>query len=226
MRDPFWLSRAEVRELDRRAIHDFGVPSIVLMENAGRGAAELFARLNPNAEPVLILCGRGNNGGDGFVVARHLERLGIATEMILFADLPDQLSPDCRVNYEIALKAGLPIHPVTKAAECLIAGEWVIDALFGSGLDRPLGEPFQKVIELVAEIGNPVFAIDLPSGLDCDTGEPLGPTMRANYTATFVGWKKGFLNRNSRTWTGEIHVVDIGAPKILVDEYRHLPSAE
>lgn len=223
MRNPFWLSREEVRELDRRAIQEFGVPSIVLMENAGRGAAELFARLNPNSEPVLILCGRGNNGGDGFVIARHLERFGIEAEIVLFADSPDQLSPDCRVNYEISKKAGLPIQSSTKTAGCLVKNNWVIDSMFGSGLDRPLSGEFPSLIELMGQIGNRIFAIDLPSGLDCDSGEPLGPTVRASHTLTFVGLKKGFLNPNSRQWTGEVHVVDIGAPKVLVDEYRRLP---
>src|SRR3954453_11036958 len=93
----FHLSRAAVRELDRRAVHEYGVPGVVLMENAGRGAAELLARLNPEGQRVLILCGPGNNGGDGFVMARHLQNRGLDVDVWLFGE-PDRLSPDARVN--------------------------------------------------------------------------------------------------------------------------------
>jgi NAD(P)H-hydrate epimerase len=96
-----------------------------------------------------------------------------------------------------------------------------VDALFGTGLSRPLETPYADFIERGINItGCPVLAVDIPSGLDCDTGEPLGPTVKATHTATFVAHKKGFLNPASRPWTGEVHVIDIGAPRVLVDEYR------
>jgi NAD(P)H-hydrate epimerase len=97
---------------------------------------------------------------------------------------------------------------------------WVVDAFFGTGLSRPLGEPYAGLIAELAGYKCPVLAVDLPSGLDCDTGEPLGPTVRAAHTATFVAPKRGFLNPASRAWTGEVHVIDIGAPRRLIDEYR------
>jgi NAD(P)H-hydrate epimerase len=97
---------------------------------------------------------------------------------------------------------------------------WIVDALFGTGLSRPLKSPFEDVIALVNASTNPVFAVDIPSGLDCDRGEPLGPTIRARHTATFVAQKRGFLNPASQEWTGTVHVLDIGAPRHLVDEYR------
>jgi NAD(P)H-hydrate epimerase len=100
----------------------------------------------------------------------------------------------------------------------------VVDALFGTGLSRPLGPPFAEVVEAVNASTNPVLAVDLPSGLDCDTGEPLGPTVRAAHTATFVAPKRGFLNPRSAAWTGEVHVIDIGAPRRLVDDYRPRPG--
>src|SRR6187397_2141072 len=101
---PFALSRDEVRELDRRAMQEYGVPGVVLMENAGRGAAELFLRLNPERPPVLILCGPGNNGGDGFVMARHLQNAGVEVDVLLFGSV-DQLSPDAKVNGQIWQKS-------------------------------------------------------------------------------------------------------------------------
>ena len=100
-----------------------------------------------------------------------------------------------------------------------------MDALFGTGLTRPLGPPYDELVAQVNASGNPVLAVDLPSGLDCDSGEPLGPTIRASHTATFVAPKKGFLNPRSRNWTGEVHVIGIGAPRKLVDEFRVLRTA-
>ena len=96
----------------------------------------------------------------------------------------------------------------------------IVDALFGTGLCRPLGSPYDDVVAQVNSSQKPVLAVDIPSGLDCDTGEPLGPTIRATHTATFVAPKRGFLNPTAREWTGEVHVIDIGAPLVLVEEYR------
>jgi NAD(P)H-hydrate epimerase len=251
----FWLSRDEVRELDRRAINDFGVPGIVLMENAGRGCAELLMKLNPEQKPVVILCGPGNNGGDGFVIARHLDNNGWKVRLhavispaqtvqtagsqritpgFLFAGLP----PDAYTNYMIVSRCGpmpfsLSWRPLAASENRFLQNDfsdelikrdcWIIDALFGTGLSRALGSPFDELVSIVNASPNPVLAVDIPSGLDCDRGEPLGPTIRATHTATFVAHKRGFLNPESRKWTGEIHVVDIGAPRVLVDEYRQRP---
>jgi NAD(P)H-hydrate epimerase len=223
---PLSLSRDQVRELDRRAIQEYGLPGIVLMENAGRGAAELLVSLNPERQRVLILCGPGNNGGDGFVMARHLQNSGLNVDVLLFGSI-DRLSPDAKVNGLVWQKSG-PLWTVAATAPLdtdirrIIDGApgWIVDALFGTGLTRPLSSPFDEVIAAVNARGRPVFAVDLPSGLDCDTGEPLGPTIKATHTATFVASKKGFANPTARPWLGEVHVLDIGAPKKLVDEYR------
>jgi NAD(P)H-hydrate epimerase len=228
---PFTLSREQVRELDRRAAEGFGIPGIVLMENAGRGCAELLMRLNPTKQPVVILCGPGNNGGDGFVIARHLDNQGwpVDVQTVAKNGNPDQPG-DADVNFDILFTSGIPFtqfHPdhFTQPQLDVIAKRtkrpgWIVDALFGTGLTRPLGSPYADLVALVNASGNPVLAVDLPSGLDCDTGEPLGPTVRATHTATFVAPKKGFLNSKSKEWTGEVHVIDIGAPRILVDQYR------
>jgi len=246
----FWLSRDEVRGLDRRAIEGFGVPGIVLMENAGRGCAELLMRLNPDRKPTAILCGPGNNGGDGFVIARHLDNHGWPVEIVAVEaprrDAPppgprtvrvgwdfEGLPPDARLNFEIVRMSRLDLLPLSanimhptaqnslsdrlRSRDC-----WIIDALFGTGLTRPLSTPYSELVAQANASGNPVLAVDIPSGLDCDTGEPLGPTVRATHTATFVAHKKGFLNPKAHDWTGEVHVIDIGAPRKLIDEYRQL----
>jgi NAD(P)H-hydrate epimerase len=210
----FYLSREQVRELDRRAVAGYGVPGVVLMENAGRGCAELLMQLNPAREPTAILCGPGNNGGDGFVLARHLDNRGWPVEIFL---VEGYLPADAEINFEIVTKTGLPVRSI---ADWRPAAGWVVDALFGTGLSRGLGKPLDAVVAAINASGLPVFAVDIPSGLDCDTGEPLGPTVRAAHTATFVAEKLGFRNPASRAWTGEVHVIDIGAPRKLVDDYR------
>jgi NAD(P)H-hydrate epimerase len=227
--DAFWLSRDEVREFDRRTIEGFGVPGVVLMENAGRGCAELLMRLNPDRRPVAILCGPGNNGGDGFVIARHLDAHGWPVTVQVFAR-HNRTAGDADINFDILDASGIAFdqyrpdqftdaHKNLVRRRVLMGEGWIVDALFGTGLARPLAEPFDWLVEQVNASGKPVFAVDIPSGLDCDSGEPLGPTIRAHHTATFVALKKGFLNPASRQWTGEIHVVDIGAPRVLVEEY-------
>ncbi len=233
----FTLTRAEVRELDRRAIEGFGVPGLVLMENAGRGCAELLMRLNPDRKPAVILCGPGNNGGDGFVIARHLDNAGWPVTVKLLAKQGVDLSGDAQVNAGIAFNSKIEFSQTDpddfRDPLCwdwfleydFKPARWVVDALFGTGLSRPLGAPFDQLAAIVNNSGKPVLAVDIPSGLDCDTGEPLGPCVRATHTATFVALKRGFLNPHSKVWTGEVHVIDIGAPRVLVEEYRQRVEA-
>jgi NAD(P)H-hydrate epimerase len=214
------LSRDEARELDRRAIEGFGVPSLVLMENAGRGTAELLLRLGIHGR-MTVCCGQGNNGGDGFVIARHLDNHGVPVKVLLFGR-PDGLSHDAGVNYRILERAGLPLHAFADEApegavlrQNLAGAEWVVDALFGTGLRGPVRAPFDRVIAAINDSLARVLAVDVPSGLDCDTGRPLGPTVRARHTATFLALKKGYVNPAARQWLGDVHVVDIGAPRAV-----------
>lgn len=227
----FWLSREEVRSLDQRAIAGYSVPGIVLMENAGRGCAELLMRLNPDKQPTVILCGPGNNGGDGFVIARHLDNHGWPVDVQVIAR-SSQSRNDAEVNFDILFTSGIrythynPEHLSEIQSRFLgkkiCEAGWIVDALFGTGLTRPLAYPYDFTVNAVNASGKPVLAVDIPSGLDCDQGEPLGPTIRARHTATFVAHKKGFLHSDSRDWTGDVHVIDIGAPRNLIDEYRTL----
>ena len=215
-----FLSREEVRAIDRRAIDEFGVPGVVLMENAGRGAAELLISLGING-PVVICCGKGNNGGDGFVVARHLELHGVRVHVVLFAE-PRALTGDAAVNYRIVERSGIlptvyadPSANLDPLRQVLASGDWIVDGLFGTGLTGPVRPPMDRVIEAINAAPAKVFALDIPSGLDCDTGLPLGPTVQARHTATFFAAKKGFAVPDAQPWLGKVHVVDIGAPACL-----------
>jgi NAD(P)H-hydrate epimerase len=216
-----FLSREQVRAIDRRAIEEFSVPGVVLMENAGRGAAEVLRSLGISGR-VVICCGKGNNGGDGFVIARHLDNYQVPVRVLLYGR-PEDLAGDAAVNYQIIAKTGLPLvtypgQPLDdKELRSELAGaDWVVDALFGTGLTGPVRAPFDQVIAAINAGPARVLAVDIPSGLDCDTGQPLGATVRAHHTVTFVGLKKGFGNPAAHPWLGQVHVVDIGAPRRLV----------
>lgn len=217
-----YLTREEVRSLDRRAVEDYGVPSVVLMENAGRGAAEVLLSLGIHGR-VAICCGKGNNGGDGFVIARHLDNHRVSVRVLLFAR-PEDLSGDAAINYHILARTGLPVavHAGTPVAmeavrQELATAEWVVDALFGTGLGGSVRPPFDQVIAAMNDSPARVLAVDIPSGLDCDTGEPLGLAVRADHTVTFVAQKQGFANPAAHAWLGQVHVAGIGAPRLLVD---------
>lgn len=222
------ISRDAVRELDRRAIEEFGVPGIVLMENAGRGAAHLILGLlrGPSGGRVAIVCGPGNNGGDGFVIARHLANAGIGVELLLAAD-PARLAGDAATNYHIVERMRLPIHPLLTDADLaanlarLHDAQVVVDALLGTGFRGAPRPPLDRIIRAINAVPNAtVVAIDLPSGLDCDSGEAADPTVRAAMTITFVAPKLGFGKGDAARYTGKVHVVDIGAPHALLRELQ------
>jgi NAD(P)H-hydrate epimerase len=213
-----FLNRQQVRELDRRAIEEYGVPGVVLMENAGRGAAEVLIALGIHGR-VLVCCGKGNNGGDGFVIARHLANRGVNVHTLLFVP-PAELKGDALVNYRILERGGYPISIAADADSLkleLARSEWIVDALFGTGLAGPVREPFDKAIEAINTRAGRVLAVDIPSGLDCDTGEPLGATVRADHTVTFVAAKTGFAKPVAAQWLGRVHVADIGIPRVLLE---------
>jgi NAD(P)H-hydrate epimerase len=217
------LARDEVRAIDRRAIDEFALPGVVLMENAGRGAAELLIELGIDG-PVIVAAGKGNNGGDGFVIARHLDNHGFEVRMLLFAD-PHELTGDALTNYRVISAAGMPIRNCTAGHESagwqneLRSGSWIVDALLGTGTRGTVREPFATAIEQIDASGVPVLAVDLPSGLDCDTGQPLGPCVRAAHTATFVAPKRGFETPGAAAYTGQVHVIDIGVPRSLLEAF-------
>ena len=216
------LTRDQVRRVDRRAIEHYGFAGLVLMENAGRGTADGICRLGIDG-PVVICCGRGNNAGDGFVIARHLDLRGRAVRVLLWA-LPEQLGGDAAANFRILEKTGVPIevfdrgHDDARLAGFVDGAAWIVDALLGTGARGEPRPPFDAVIDALNAASAPMLAVDLPSGLDCDTGEPSSHTIRAAHTFTFVAAKPGFLVAGAKRFTGEVHVLDIGTPRKLIDE--------
>ena len=222
-----YLTRNQVRELDRRAIEEFGVPGVVLMENAGRSAAEILLSIllplpasgrGAGGEGIVICCGKGNNAGDGFVIARHLDNHGVPVRVLLFAQSAD-LTGDAAINFRIIERAGLPIRiqpAMTELSAIFAKAAWLVDALFGTGLTGAVRPPFDQIIHLMNASGKPILAVDIPSGLDCDSGVPLGPTVRATHTVTFVAEKTGFANSAARDYLGQVHVADIGVPRVLL----------
>lgn len=227
--DQLRLTCAQCRAIDRYAIEELGIPGVVLMENAGRNAADLIhkwlADLAGNRKRpgrIVIICGRGNNGGDGFVVARHLVHRGHEVWIDLVAD-PATLAGDAAVNHSIVEKMGLPIRLLTDTAAISEATQhWrqadvIVDALLGTGFTGTVREPLAQVIREVNALSGPlVVAIDVPSGLDADTGQAAGEAVRAHQTITFLAEKSGYARESARAYTGRITVVDIGAPTSLI----------
>jgi NAD(P)H-hydrate epimerase len=211
-----YLSRAQVREIDRRSIQEYQIPGVVLMENAARAAADLAGRmLSAKNGDALILCGAGNNGGDGLAVARHLHNRGVPVR-ILFASDPAKYKGDALANWQIVQAMKLTAGPLDPRDLARLHAALIIDAIFGTGLTTAPRPPFAEIVQAVAESGADVLAIDLPSGMDCDTGQPLGACIRATQTITFVAQKLGFKQPAAAAYTGPVTVGDIGCPRELI----------
>jgi NAD(P)H-hydrate epimerase len=210
------------RAIDRRAIEQYGMSGLVLMENAGRGCADLLERLGIDGS-IAIVCGKGNNAGDGFVLARHLELRGHSVQVLLGCN-PAELRGDAAVNFAILRQAETPIVGPPQRLDAvwlqqqLNGATWIVDAILGTGTQGAPRPPWNVLIELLNQFSARKLAVDLPSGLNCDTGEPSQPTFRADHTATFVAPKSGFCAPQAQTFLGTVHVLDIGVPKKLVKE--------
>ncbi|MBN1510735.1 MAG: NAD(P)H-hydrate epimerase [Phycisphaerae bacterium] len=219
------LTRDEVRRVDGIAIHELGIPGVVLMENAGRNAADRVADLlrSRSADRVAVFAGPGNNGGDGFVIARHLLNRGIDTRVFLVGDAA-RLTADAGTNHRILRAMGVEVpalhgeEAAHKAAEQIRPKDIVVDALLGTGSRGDVREPLAGVILAINAADKAgVVAVDVPSGLDCDTGRPANATIRADRTVTFVASKTGFAAAGACEYTGEVFVADIGAPPDLIE---------
>jgi NAD(P)H-hydrate epimerase len=212
------ISREQSRRLDRRAVEEFGMTGVMLMENAGRGVADRLCTLGI-AGRVVICCGRGNNGGDGFVVARHLDLRGHDVAVLVFDD-PGRLAGDAALNFNVIRAAGISIDQVEPRELDVRFSQaaWIVDALLGTGAQGEPRPPYDQIVDRINAAGAAVLAVDLPSGLDCDTGQAARHTIRAAHTCTFVAPKPAFLVPGAAAYTGLVHVVDIGAPRKLVDE--------
>jgi len=219
------LTREEMRELDRKAIEEYKIPGIVLMENAGRNVAEeIFKMLDdPQQAKVAILCGKGNNGGDGFVVARHLHNHSISVYVFLIAKISDILKDgDAGTNLQILLNMKIPVKEIldipgiNSILKELNGYNILVDALFGTGLSGDVREPFKTLISGVNNLNKPMVSVDMPSGLDCNTGKILGAAIKATKTVTFAAAKKGFYLGEGPSYTGNVTVTDISIPKDLI----------
>jgi hydroxyethylthiazole kinase-like uncharacterized protein yjeF len=213
------VTREEMRAIDRWAIETIGIPSVALMENAGRGAAEIVLdRLRRRGGgPVLIVCGPGHNGGDGFVVARHVRNAG--TEVTLAGvgrEAEFDRPGDAGVQYRIARAMGIPWRPQAGGAalRALAGGAaCVVDALFGTGLTRAVEGAYREAIEAINGGGACVVSVDIPSGLDADEGRALGAAIRADVTATMAFPKAGFYRNEGPACCGTVTTVDLGIPR-------------
>ncbi|MDP7033405.1 MAG: NAD(P)H-hydrate epimerase [Planctomycetota bacterium] len=218
----------QIRELDRRASKDYSIPSILLMENAGRAAAHhILDRLpSDNRSPVVILCGKGNNGGDGFVVARHLFNRGLEIRPLLVGSR-DDIPPtsDSGINLSILDSLGLSPHPIQSIDELenfrpdFLDASLLVDALLGTGLSRPVRGLYAQCIDMLNASGRPITALDTPSGLNADTGEVLGTAIRADSTVTFALPKIGFFLLEGPAHTGELDVAEISIPLPLIQDF-------
>jgi NAD(P)H-hydrate epimerase len=213
---PGWLdplyTAGEMRALDAWAIHDEGVPSLRLMERAGAEVTRIVTAMAPDA-PVRIVCGRGNNGGDGLVVARLLADAGLEAEALLLAE-PGELRGDARANFDRLAESRAGWRQLAPAGlpEALAGSAAIVDAMLGTGFEGAPRPPLDGAIEAVNSAGAPVVAVDVPSGVNAATGEVEGACVRADVTVTFHAAKVGLCVDPGKTASGRVEVVDIGIP--------------
>lgn len=214
------LTREQSRRIDQLAVERYHLDVLVLMENAARSAAEVCDEMlaGVRGRSILIVCGSGNNGGDGLALARHLHNRGAAPRIGLMFD-PARARPDgpAAANLRIVQAMSLPIAPADPGEIQHDRADLIVDAIFGTGLSRPARDPFPSIVAAIGRAGRPVLAIDVPSGMDCDTGQPLGVCVPATGTITFVAEKIGFANPQAKPFLGRVWIGDIGAPGELLE---------
>lgn len=206
------LSRAEARAFDDFAMRTLRAPGILLMENAAIGCVSALRDLAGSAWPrvrVVIACGAGSNGGDGYAIARLLRVAGAEPEIHSLGS--PRPGSDAAINASIAEALGIPRREL-RPDEAVPEGDLLVDALFGTGLSHPLEPGARAAVECIDRFNGMRLAVDLPSGLDCDRGVPLGAALRATVTATMVAPKAGFAAPGAGAWTGRVVVVPIGVP--------------
>lgn len=217
------VSAEEMRKIDEQAIREYGIPSLLLMENAGAACAREMMSLGlKKGDQAAIFCGKGNNGGDGFVAARHLYNRGIEPVVFYFQS-PAEMKPDPLVNFKILEKMDVYLRDCSQeidrqgVTDDLKQCKGILDALFGTGLSKPLCEPFKSIVELINTSGIPAVAVDIPSGLNADTGEIMGSCVKAVMTVSLALAKKGLYLKDGPAHSGKIIVADISIPRELID---------
>jgi NAD(P)H-hydrate epimerase len=217
------LNAEQMRNIDRRATERFGVPSLVLMENAAIAVVDAIFERYPASDRVALLCGTGANGGDGFAVARHLENRGVVPVIVIVGDRTS-IHGDAQTNLTICERLGIPIYEVRDASEVETAlahaadADLIVDALFGTGLNRAPSGFHADVIRGLADLRLPVLAIDLPSGANASSHEPFEPCVQAEVTVTFAAPKVCHVFEPAALYCGEVIVADISIPEMAIED--------
>ena len=221
------LTAARMRALDERAIHDIGIPGVVLMEQAGRGAGRIIEEagwLGSRDDAVLLFAGKGNNGGDAFVVARVLLLAGYCRIKVVLLAACDAISGDAKVNLDAFRRLGGQVEELLDEAgwqelkPTLKTQKLLVDGLLGTGLKSEVRGLYAGIITAINQFSGPVLALDIPSGLNADSGLPLGNAVKATATATFAFAKPGLFIYPGREYAGRVEIVDIGIPKAWANE--------
>jgi len=211
----------QIQQLDDIAIRKIGIPSVVLMENAGRSVAEeacKHLKRHPTKR-ISVLCGTGNNGGDGLVVSRYLINAGMKPKIFLMGD-PHDLKSDAALQYRILQNLRYPVKPLSQSNQhyqkSIQQSDFIVDAIFGVGLNREIGYPHRSLIETINRAGKFVICVDIPSGLDGTSGVIYGVCVKATLTVTFSFAKRGFFFNQGPAYVGKVIVKDIGIPRELM----------
>jgi ADP-dependent NAD(P)H-hydrate dehydratase / NAD(P)H-hydrate epimerase len=223
------VTSRQMQELDRRAINDIGIPGIELMENAGRGTFEQIKRSYPElvTKKIVVLCGRGNNGGDGFVIARHCCNAGASVHVVLLAGIGN-VTGDAQTNLHAYQQLGGVIREVIDEAGWdsltgdILHADLIVDALLGTGLSSDVTGVYKRAINFINSLTAPIVAVDIPSGIDATTGRILGAAVRAQLTCTFGLPKRGLLLFPGASHAGRLEVIDIGIPASLIVQEENM----
>ncbi|NOX33001.1 MAG: NAD(P)H-hydrate dehydratase [Deltaproteobacteria bacterium] len=232
----FLVTAAQMQEMDKQTIESFGIPGLVLMENAGRGAFDMLLDKfkGPGIKKIAVIAGRGNNGGDGFVIARYLMEKGFIVNTFLLSS-KEKVKGDAKINMELAQKLCDRSHACSfieipdantflKLKNKIHHHDLFVDAIFGTGLNSNVKGFFKDVIELINSSPKPCFSVDIPSGLHSDTGRPMGIAVKSDATATFAFAKTGHILYPGNIYTGDLEVIDIGIPGFIAREKGILVS--
>ena len=212
-----------MQAVDRAAIEEWGIPGLVLMENAALGVVEAIAAHYPAVESVTLFVGPGNNGGDGLAIARHLTLRGYRVHVVLLQWSRNK-STDSELQYDLCRRQGVPllalesVDDLAQLGPAVFDAELWVDAVFGTGLTRPAEGLFARALTLLAERSGAVLAVDLPSGLNASTGDVDGPCARADLSVTFAAPKWAHVFRPAADLCGEVVVADLGVPQAVIEE--------
>jgi hydroxyethylthiazole kinase-like uncharacterized protein yjeF len=217
------LTATQMKSIDRRATERFGIPSIVLMENAAIAVVDAIGEHYPDCDRAAIFCGLGANGGDGFAIARHLEQRGVVASVYIIGDRT-KIGGDAAANLEICERLALPLYDITdddSLNEALVQAadaDLIVDAIFGTGLDRAPEGLYAETIRTINDFGLPIVAVDLPSGANASTAEPFEPCLRAALTVTFAAPKVCHVFEPAAIFCGEVIVADISIPHAATED--------